>query len=309
MDHLSAMLVFTHVVDAGSFSKASQKLNMPLPSVSRKVAELEDHLGAQLLTRTTRKLSLTESGARYLDAARRILSDVQEAERQASNEYVEPVGSLTITAPSAFGTLHVLPIVREFLQAYPDVNIRLLLADQVLHLLEEHIDLGVRIGPLSDSSMKAKALGQVQRIHCASPQYLAEKGVPETPDDLLNHDIISFSNIEAHQEWVFPVGRKAQPFPIKPRLIVNSAAAAVDSALHHGGITRLLSYQAARHIAAKELTPVLTQYDLPINPVNFIYPQGRLVPLKLRTFIDFAAPRLSDRLNTIEQQCSPNRLS
>ena len=304
MDQLSAMHVFTHVVDAGSFSKASQKLNMPLPTVSRKVSELEEHLGSQLLTRTTRKLTLTESGARYLDAARRILSDVQEAERQATNEYVEPVGSLTITAPSAFGNLHVLPIVREFLKAFPDVSIKLLLADQVLHLLEEHIDLGVRIGPLSDSSMIAKSLGQVQRIHCASPEYLANKGAPATPDDLIGHDIISFSNIDAHQEWTFPVGRKSQAFPIRPRLIVNSATAAVESALQHGGITRLLSYQAARYIAQGKLVPILTQYELPINPVSFIYPQGRLVPLKLRTFIDFAAPRLSERLKTIAEQCA-----
>ncbi|MDV7341408.1 LysR family transcriptional regulator [Terasakiella sp. A23] len=304
MDQLSAMTVFTHVVDTGSFSKASQKLSMPLPTVSRKIAELEDHLGAQLLTRTTRKLSLTESGARYLEAARRILNDVQEAERQASSEFVEPVGTMTITAPSAFGKLHVLPIVREFLNEFPKVNIRLQLADQVLHLLDEHIDLGLRIGNLSDSTMMAKPLGHVQFLHCASPLYLKEKGATPTPDTLDDFNLISFGNLDLRQEWTFNIDGKAKTFPIKPRLMVNSAEAAVESAVHHAGITRVLSYQAAEQIHRGVLERVLTDYPTKLNPVHFVYPQGRLVPLKLRTFLDFAAPRLKKRLQTIASQCN-----
>jgi len=302
MDQLSAMQVFSQVVETGSFSKASQKLNMPLPTVSRKVAELEEHLGAQLLTRTTRKLTLTESGARYFEACRRILNDLQEADRQAGNEYIDPVGTMTITAPSAFGKLHVLPIVRDFLKAYPKVNIRLMLADQVLHLLDEQIDLGLRIGSLQDSSMMAKPLGHVQFIHCASPHFLEDKPEP-TPDTLDAFDIISFGHLDLRQEWSFTIKGKTKSYPTHPRLVVNSAEAAVESAVQHAGITRVLSYQAASQIDRGHLQRVFRNHAEPPLPVHFVYPQGRLVPLKLRTFIDFAAPLLKERLNTIAQQC------
>ncbi|NVJ91574.1 MAG: LysR family transcriptional regulator [Methylocystaceae bacterium] len=304
MDQLNAMLVFTQVVDTGSFSQASKKLNMPLPSVSRKVADLEAHLGAQLLVRTTRKLSLTESGTRYLESARRILNDVQEAERQASGEYLTPIGQMTLTAPSAFGRLHVLPVVEEFLKNYPDVTIRLLLADQVLHLLDEQVDLGLRIGDLSDSTMIAKHLGFVEFIQCASPQYLMRKGIPTCPQDLKEHDIISFGNIDLNQTWEFADEDHLEKISLHPRLIINSAQAAVDCAINGMGITRVLSYQASQQIADKTLQRILATSPHNPKPVNFVYPQGRLVPLKLRTFIDFAAPRIKERLAIIKQQCA-----
>ncbi|WP_417783240.1 LysR substrate-binding domain-containing protein [Terasakiella pusilla] len=303
MDQLSAMLVFTHVVDTGSFSQASRKLNMPLPTVSRKIAELEDHLGAQLLTRTTRKITLTESGARYLEAARRILNDVQEAERQASSEYVEPVGTMTLTAPTAFGRLHIVPIVREFLKAYPEVNIRLLLSDHVLHLLDEEIDLGLRISPLHDSTMMIKPLGHVQFIHCASPSYIEKVGLTPTLDNLDRFDLISFGPIDLRPEWTFITDNKPKACPILPRLTLNSAEAAVDCCIDEAGLTRVLSYQAAQQIADGKLIRVLTDEETPLIPVHFIYTQRRLVPLKLRTFIDFAAPRLKARLRTVAAQC------
>ncbi len=278
MDQLGAMEVFKTVVETGSFSAASRKLNMPLPTVSRKVADLEQLLNSQLITRTTRKISLTESGIRYLEAARRILEDVNEAGRMVSDEYIRPTGTLTITAPIFFGRLHILPIIRDFIRAYPEVNINLHLSDHILHLLEQNIDLGLRIGQLGDSSMIAKPLGKVRRIMCASPQYLSQNKHPQTPDDLANHKCILFSSIDAQPEWGFLVDGKIEYYSLNPSLIVNSAEAAVESAVDHLGLTRVLSYQAARYIDEGKLERVLDRFCNDKIPVSFIYPQNSESP-------------------------------
>ena len=304
MDQLKSMEVFVSVAELGSFSAAAKKLNIPLPSVSRKVADLEQHLGAQLLVRSTRKISLTSSGLRFLESSKQILDDLKEAERQASNEYLHPRGRLTISAPSFFGQIHILPIVRTFLEEYPDVSIKLQLSDKIVHLLDDHIDLGLRIGRLSDSSMIAKPLGHVRYLLCASPEYLEKHGIPETPDDLMMHQCIQFTrHEEALNQWPFSVSGEVIDYPINSPLTINSTAGALDTAINHFGISRILSYQAAQAIAEGKLRIVLDEYSIQRNPVSFIYPQGRHIPLKLRAFIDYATPILKQRLKQIEKTC------
>jgi DNA-binding transcriptional LysR family regulator len=303
MDQLSAMRIFVKVAETGGFSLAARELKLPLSTVSRRVSELEEHLGAQLLTRTTRRLSLTESGQRYLEASNRILEDLQEAELLASDEFKKPKGTLSITAPVFFGRLHILPVVHEFLNAYPDVKIKLSFADHVVDLLEQHIDLGVRVGQLGDSTMMAKPMGSVKRIICASPEYLEKRGAPKTPDDLVNHDCVSILNNVSLQGWRFSKAGKNRYYPINSRLHVTSTEAAVDSAVNHMGLAQVLSYQAASQIRAGKLRLVLNDYISSESPVSFVYPQGRMVPVKLRSFIDFASPIISKRLKQVAEDC------
>ena len=305
MDQLSAMRVFVAVVDAQGFSAASRVLSMPLPTVSRKIAELESHLGTQLLIRSTRKITVTDSGQRYYEEVRQILDDIGEAERQVSGEYQLPKGHLTITAPTLFGRLHVLPIVNDFMKIHHDISIQLILTNHVVDFLEEHIDLGIRIGTLSDSSMVAFQAGSVRQIVCASPGYLAEHGRPLSPNDLAGHQCITFSKIGAPAEWAFKMpSRKIQHFPVPTRLTLNSIQGTVDSAIRDGGLVHLYSYQAAPHVAEGTLEIVLDGYEIEPPPVNIVYPQGRLVPQKVRAFVDFAMPRLRECFVLIETQCS-----
>ena len=305
MDQLTSMRVFVAVVDAQGFSAASRILTMPLPTVSRKIAELESHLGTQLLIRSTRKVTVTDSGQRYYEEVRRILDDIGEAERQVSGEYQHPKGRLTITAPTLFGRLHVLPIVNDFMKIHRDINIQVFLTNHVVDLREEHFDLGVRIGTLSDSSMIAFQTGSVRQIVCASPGYLSQHGRPLSPNELAGHQCITFSKLGAPAEWAFKMpSRKIQHFPVPTRLTLNSIQGAVDSAIRDGGLVHLYSYQAAPHIAEGTLEIVLDSYEIEPPPVNIVYPQGRLVPQKVRAFVDFAMPRLREYLALIETQCS-----
>lgn len=296
MDRLAAMSVFVAVVEAGSFSGAGRRLRMPVPTVSRKVAELEAQLAARLLTRSTRKLALTETGAAYLAACKRILEEVAAAERGASGEYRAPRGELAITAPIVFGRLHVLPVVAEFLQLYPEVNIRLMLTDRSLHLLDEHLDLAIRVGELPDSSLVATRLGTLRRVVCASPQYLLKHGTPQQPEDLANHECVSFAGLTGPDAWAFGSSRDEQSVGIRSRLVVNTAEAAVDAAIAGVGLTRVLSYQAAEAVKAGALVIVLQDLEPPALPVNVVYSRQQMLPLKLRAFLDFAAPRLKARL-------------
>ncbi len=305
MDRLDAMRVFVAVVDSKGFSAASRALSMPLATVSRKIAELESHLGAQLLIRSTRKLTVTDSGQRYYEDVRRILDEIGDAERQASGEYQRPKGHLTITAPTLFGRLHVLPAVNDFMKIHPDINIQLYLTNHVVDLLEDHINLGIRIGALSDSSLIAFRVGSVRQIVCASPGYLSQQGRPLSPNDLAGHQCISFSKFGTPEEWAFkmPSG-KIRHFPVQPRLLLNSIAGAVFSAREDGGLVQLYSYQAAFHVADGTLEIVLDRYEIEPPPVSIVYPQGRLVPQKMRAFVDFAMPRLRERLALVATQCS-----
>lgn len=294
MDRLESMSLLVAAVEAGSLSAASRRLSMPLPTVSRKVSELESHLRTRLLVRTSRRLVLTSAGEAYVAACKRILEEVSEAERQASGEYAAPRGALIFTAPIVFGRLHVLPVVTDFLATYPEINIRMVLSDRILHLLDEHIDLAVRIGELPDSSLRATRLGAVRRILCASPAYLATHGVPTVPSELTGHACICFDNITPTDAWHFAPrkGKSAQPVAIHPRLRVNTAEAAIDAALHGLGITCVLSYQVASHVSRGTLRILMEAHEPPPIPVSLVYAEPGHLPRKMQVFLDFAIPRL-----------------
>ncbi len=300
MDRLDAMTVLLAAVETGSLSAAARRLGMPLPTVSRKVSDLEAHLNTRLLVRSSRRVSLTDAGRAYVEASRAILEQVNEAERAAAGEYIAPRGDLTVTAPVVFGRLHVLPVVVEFLKAYPEINLRLSLSDRQVNLVEDHIDLAVRIGNLPDSNLVVTKVGTIRRATYASPAYLARRGTPQRPGELEDHDCITFEGFTSPRVWTFMHGRKEVVVPVHSRLSVTTAEAAVDAAVMDLGVTRLLSYQAARAIAAGELQIVLEAFEPAPWPVSLIYVAQGLVPLKLRAFVDFAVPRLRERVNEIK---------
>jgi DNA-binding transcriptional LysR family regulator len=298
MDRLGSMSVLVAAVEAGSLSAAARRLGMPLTSVSRKILELEAHLGIRLLNRSSRKLTLTEAGRTYLEACKRILDDVNEAERAATGEYSAPKGELIITAPIVFGRLHVIPVAVEFLKLYPEVDIRFALTDRLVNLLEDHIDLAVRIGELPDSSLVATRIGAVRRVVCGSPSYFAERGIPKNPTDLLTHDCIAFQGLSAPDTWIFRTAKGQASIPVHCRLVVNTASAAIDAAIAGLGITRVLSYQVADAIRAGTLAIVLDKFESPPWPISFVYAGPGLLPQKLRAFLDLATPRLRARLSS-----------
>jgi len=274
---------------------------MPVPTVSRKISELERHLKAQLLVRSTRKLALTDTGAVFLAASRRLLDDLHEAERAASGEYTEPRGDLILTAPVAFGRLHVLPVLCEFMKAYPEVNVRLILGDRMLNLVEDHVDLALRIGKLASSGMVAKSVGEVSRIVCAGASYLAQRAAPQHPEELVEHQCIGFDVYDAGYGWRFVMDGKETTIPIKPRLVVNSAEAAIDAAIAGTGLTSVLSYQAEAALRVGSVKLILRDFESPPLPVNFLYlGQGRL-PLKVRAWLDFSTPRLRERIKKVSE--------
>lgn len=292
MDRLDAMATLVAAVDCGSLSAASRALGVPLATVSRKVSELEGHLRTQLVIRTSRKLVLTEAGLAYIAASRRILDEIEDAERTASGEYRAPRGHLTITAPVMFGRLHVEPVLLEFLKAYPEISARLVLADQVVNLVDDQVDVAIRIGRLPDSSMIATRLGAVGWVTCASPQYLETRGTPQTPAELDQHDCIMFEGIYSNNLWSFKRGKETMARPIRPRLAVNTADAAIAAAIAAAGITHVLSYQVADAVATGALRLILRPFESEILPVHIVYAGQSQMPLKLRAFLDFAAPRL-----------------
>ena len=296
MDRLEAMSVFVAAVERGSLSAAGRQLGMPLATVSRKLSDLEAHLHARLLHRSTRKLTLTDAGRDYYASCKRILEDVGEAERDASGEYSEPRGELTVAAPIVFGRLHLLPAIAQFLQAYPQVDVRLVQGDRNTNLVEEHLDLALRIGALPDSNFTATALGRVRRVACASPDYLARRGVPKTPEDLAAHACISFATLDAADAWRFTKAGDERLVTVHPRLVVNTAEAAIDAALAGVGITRVLSYQVAAAFGDGRLQRLLPEHEAEPVPVHLLFDGRRRLPLKLRAFVDFATPRLRERL-------------
>jgi DNA-binding transcriptional LysR family regulator len=294
MDRLDAMATLLAAVETGSLSGASRRLGMPLATVSRKVSDLEAHLRTRLVNRTSRRLTLTDAGRSYVAACKQILEQVDEAERAAAGEYSAPRGDLVITAPIVFGRLHVLPIVLDFLKVYPEIDIRLMLADGMVNLQEDPIDLAVRIGDLPDSSLIAIRVGAIGRVVCASPSYFAERGTPTAPADLAGHDCITF--LGSPNKWTFASGRSTVAVAIHSRLVVNTAEAAIDAAIAGVGITRVLSYQVADAVRAGLLTLALEAFEPPVSPVSLVHAGSGLVPLKLRAFLDFAAPRLKAKL-------------
>ncbi len=290
MDRLEAMKMLLAVVDAGSISAGSRKLNAPLPSVSRKVAELERHLGANLIVRTSRNLQLTDAGREYVEATRKIISDLEEAERRASGEYQTPRGTLTITMPVEFGARYMMPIALSYMETYPEVSLNLLSLDRTVHLVDEQVDIAIRLGDLADSSLYAVRAGEFRLLTCASPAYLQRRGVPEHPSDLAHHDGILFNKRTFF--WTFDVdGTPVEAVP-RTRLEVNTAANCVAAAVGGAGIARLFDYQVPDELASGALVPVLEPFDQASRPIHIVYSgQGQLT-LKVRSFVDWALPRL-----------------
>ena len=294
MDRLEAMSMLVAVTEAGSLSAAARALQVPLATLSRKVSDLEARLGTRLLVRTTRKISLTDSGVTYVASARRILEQVDEAERTAAGEFTVPKGELVVTAPVMFGRLHVLPVVAEFLAAFPEINVRLTLADRNVNLVDDHVDMAVRIGKLPDSTMVATPVGVMRWVACASPGLLAAQGTPHAPADLVRFPCIAVDAPLASTSWRFrhPRSAAAIEVQVQPRLVVTTTEAAAEAASLSVGVARLLHYQAADAVAQGKLQFVLEPYEPEPAPVNLLHVSRGQMPLKMRRFLDFAAPRL-----------------
>jgi len=299
MDRFDAIRTLLAAVDGGSLSAASRKLGVPLPTVSRQVSELEARLRTQLVIRTNRKLLLTDAGSAFVAAGRRVLEELEEAERAAAGEYRIPRGDLLVTAPIMFGKLHVTPVVLAFLAAYPEVNVRVVLFDHVIDLVENHVDVAVRVGHLPDSGLVAARIGEIHWVICASPAYLSTRGTPVAPDDLAQHDCIGFEGLQMVRTWPFGRGTNAKTVAIRPRFAANTADAIIEAAIAGIGIARLTSYQAAGAIRDGRLVSLLRGYGPEPLPVHLVHTGPPLVPLKMRAFLDFASPRLKASLADI----------
>lgn len=299
MDRFEAMAIFVEVVDCGSMSAAARKLAMPVPTLSRKLSDLEDHLGTKLLTRSTRRLDLTDAGTAYLDACRRILDHVGEAEREVSGEYLAPRGELVLTAPLAFGRRHVMPVVSEFLAQHPEINVRLGLSDYRIDLVSEHVDLAVRIGPPRDSSLVAARIGAIRWAVIASPDFLAAHGTPRTPEDLARLPCIGvdFNNLDTLWRFRKPGQDEDYRIPITSRLAVTTAEGAIEAVLAGVGISQVLRYQTAPHLEEGRLRTVLDDLEATPMTLAVMYTGGGRMPLKTRSFLDFAVPRLRARMS------------
>jgi DNA-binding transcriptional LysR family regulator len=295
------MRVFVAVVEAQGFSAASRVLGMPVATVSRRIGELERHLGARLLLRTTRRVAVTESGQRYYENVRRIIESVAHAERLVSGEDERVAGLLTITAPVLFGQLHLSPIVNQFLGMHPDIRIRLIFTNHVLDLVDEQIDLAVRIGGVADNATSSTPVGNIRLIVCASPAYLRANGTPTAPEEIARHPCITFSRKGTPYPWPFrmPSGQ-VREINVRPRLLVNSAQSAVQAALEGVGLTQLYSYQAARPVASGELIIVLRAFEPDPVPVTINAIGQSPMPLKVKAFAEFARLKLSERLAAIQ---------
>lgn len=282
------MAAFVAVADLQGFAPAARKLGVSPSAVTRLVAALEERLGARLLQRTTRSVTLTDVGVRYLERARGILVDVDEAEGAAQAERTQPSGRLVVSAPVGFGRMHVTPLMSAYLQRYPDVSGELRLTDRIINLVEDGVDAAVRIGHLADSSLVARTVGSMRRIVVASPDYLARRGRPQTPQDIANHDTIQFGVIAASPEWRFTQDGKDIRVAHTPRFTTNIADAAIWHAEHGGGLTCVLAYQAAEALAAGRLKVVLATFERPAIPIHIVYATSRLLSAKVRVFIDLA---------------------
>ncbi|MDA9982467.1 LysR family transcriptional regulator [Gammaproteobacteria bacterium] len=305
MDKLGAMRIYIAVVESHGFSAAARTLQIPVPTVSRKIAQLEESLGAQLLVRSTRSVTTTEPGLRYYEDIKRVLEDIDSAERLVFGEHRHVKGLLTITAPKLFGRLHLRPVVNEFMKVHKELQVRLLFTNQVLDFLEEHIDVGVRIGGTPGRSMNMEPIGSIRQIVCASPEYLNRCGRPESPEQLAEHETITFSQLGAQRPWVFNHPAKGEyEVKVQARLLVNAAEDAVESAIQGLGITRLSSYQAANSIESGNLEVILEGAEIDPLIVSILVPGGRHVPQKVDAFIKFARPALVEKLQNVSQMCA-----
>jgi DNA-binding transcriptional LysR family regulator len=310
MDRLDCMEAFVASVHHGSLSRAAHALGRSITAISRAISALEERVGAALLIRTTRTLKLTEAGDRYLAVCRTVLAELAEAEQRAGSAAEAPHGILTVTAPTMFGALHVRPIVDAYLSAYPDVGVRLLLLDRLVNVLDEGVDVAVRIAHLPDSALIATAVGLTRRIVCASPAYLAGRGKPTEPRALAEHRCISFTALTPTETWTFapgPKGGRAKHVKVEPVLTVNTAEAAIASAIAGQGVTCALSYQIAAPLRAETLTAILTAYEPPPLPVHLVSGTRAATSVKVRAFVDLATPTL--RMALGEKGRAPRRKS
>jgi DNA-binding transcriptional LysR family regulator len=296
MDRFHLMTLFVAVVDANGFAGAARKLSISPPAVTRAVNELENHLGLRLLTRTTRTLRVTDAGARYVQDCRRILAEMAEADESVTGLHSAPRGRLTVSAPVLFGSIFVTPIVTEYLQRYPEVTATCLFLDRVLNLLDEGVDVAIRIGELPDSSLQAVRVGQVRRLICASPAYLKNHGRPLSPDDLHQHAIVSASSVTPHPEWRLVDKGTVRSVRLQARMTTTTNDSAVAAVVSGFGLTRLLSYQVAAHLREGRLQAVLSEYESTPLPVHVVHREGRQASQRVRAFIDLAIERLRSDL-------------
>lgn len=292
MDRFHLINVFVAVVDTQGFAGAARKLAISPPAVTRAVNELEAHLGLRLLTRTTRTVRVTDAGARYAQDCRRILAELAEADESVSGQHGAPRGRVTVTAPVLFGGMVVTPIVTAYLRRYPEVSASCLFLDRVVNLVDEGVDVAIRIGELPDSTMQAIRVGQVRQLICASPDYLAAQGIPLTPDDLHQHTIVSANSVTPNPEWRLVHNGEPRGVRLQARMTTSTNDSAVAAVVGGFGITRLLSYQVAEHLRAGRLKAVLTEYEAPPLPVHVVHREGRQAPQRVRAFIDLAVERL-----------------
>ena len=292
MDRFHLINVFVAVVDTNGFAGAARKLKMSPPAVTRAINELETHLGLRLLSRTTRTVRVTDAGERYVQDCRRILAELVEADESVSGMHSSPRGRLTITAPVLFGGMYVTPIVTEFLNRYPEVSASCLFLDRVVNMLDEGVDVAVRIGELPDSSMQAIRVGQVRRVICAAPGYLRKHGIPISPNDLHGHTIVSASSVTPNPEWKLVENGVPRSIRLQARMITTTNDSAVAAAVGGFGLTRLLSYQVAEHLRIGKLKTVLPEFEPTALPVHVVHREGIQAPQRVRAFLDLAIERL-----------------
>lgn len=296
MAKFESMLVFVKVADTNNFAEAARQLNMSPPAVTRAISALEDQIGTRLFTRTTRSVKLTEAGRRYVDDCQKILADVAEAEAAAAGSYARPTGTLNVTASVLFGQEFLLPVLTEYLDEYPDVAVKALFVDRMVSIVDEGIDVAIRIGNLTDSSYSAIRVGTVRRVVCGSPSYFAVRGIPQKPADLADHRIITSTSSFASLEWRFGRDQKTSVH-ISPRLSCSTYDSVIRTALQGWGLCRPLSYQIGRHLVEGQLQTVLSDYEEAPLPIHIVHPEGRRASAKVRAFIDLAVDRLrSNRL-------------
>jgi DNA-binding transcriptional LysR family regulator len=299
MDRLEAMSVIIAVAETGSISAASRRLKSPVATVSRKVAEFESRLSARLFQRTSRRMTLTEAGRTYIEACKRIIEQADEAEREVSGEYRMAKGGLAVTAPWGLGHTHLLPQAVEFLDAYPDISLRLRLTDDVVNMVEDNIDIAIRLGALPDSGMIATRIGSIRIVVCGSPSYLKAHGLPKQPSELRDHHCITIDDHAVPPVWRFERGNRPRGAPIRSRLCVNTSEAAVLAAIDGAGLARVMSYKMDAEMRAGRLAIVLEEFEPKPLPVHILYAPHKPMPLKLRTFLNWMTPRLKDRLALI----------
>jgi DNA-binding transcriptional LysR family regulator len=292
VDQLKAMKTFVTVVESGGLTAAARKLDLSLSVISRVITELETHLGVRLLTRTTRVVRPTETGATYFENCKRILGEVEEADLTAAGTHASPRGQLVVTAPVLFGARHITPIVVEYLQRYPEVDVNCMWVDRNINFIDEGVDVGIRIGELPSSSLQAVAVGRVRRIVCASPSYLKRHGVPKTPDDLSRHTLIHTTGVATLPEWRFVEQGEPKAVRFAPRLATSTNDSAIAAATAGFGMARVLSYQVAAELWDGKLRVVLADYEPPPLPIHVIHREGRHAMQKVRAFMDLAIARL-----------------